>query len=103
MICWRTHPANLDLNQTKHHGSNHLAAQWADKLKPLVGHTIVSVRYLDAAEITQLGIAHQPVCLQLDDGALLWPMADDEGNDAGALFLQAGAKTTTLPAGAPRL
>ena len=80
-----------------------LPAQWAEKLKPLVGRTIVGVRYLDAGEVGLLGILHQPVCLQLDDGTLLWPMADDEGNDAGALFIQAGAKTTTLPEGAPRL
>jgi hypothetical protein len=80
-----------------------LPAQWAEKLKPLVGRTIVGVRYLGAGETGLLGVAHQPVCLQLDDGALLWPMADDEGNDAGALFLQAGIKTNTLPAGAPRL
>ena len=74
-----------------------LSAQWAEKLKPLVGRTITGVRYLDAGETGLLGIAHQPVCLQLDDGALFWPMADAEGNDAGALFIQAGAKTTTLP------
>lgn len=80
-----------------------MSAQWAEKLKPLVGRTIVGVRYLDAGEIVRLGITHQAVCLQLDDGALLWPMADDEGNDAGTLFIQAGAKTNTLPAGAPRL
>jgi hypothetical protein len=82
---------------------NNLSVQWAEKLKPLVGRTIVGVRYLNASETGQLGIAHQPVCLQLDDGALLWPMADDEGNDAGALFIQTGTKTNTLPAGAPRL
>ena len=80
-----------------------LSAQWAAKLKPLVGRTIVSVRYLDADEINRLGIKHHPVCLQLDDGALLWPMADDEGNDAGTLFIQAGSKTADLPDGAPRL
>jgi hypothetical protein len=80
-----------------------LSAQWAEKLKPLVGRTIVAVRHLDTGEVKTLGIAHQPVCLQLDDGALLWPMADDEGNDAGVLFFQAGTKTNTLPTGAPRL
>ena len=80
-----------------------LPAQWAEKLKPLVGRTIVAVRHLDTGEVKTLGIAHQPVCLQLDDGALLWPMADDEGTAAGVLFFQTGAKTTTLPAGAPRL
>jgi hypothetical protein len=82
---------------------NSLPAQWAEKLKPLTGRTIVGVRYLDAGETVLLGIAHQPVCLQLDDGALLWPMADDEGNDAGVLFFQAGTKTSGLPTGAPRL
>ena len=82
---------------------NTLAGQWAAKLKPLVGRTIVGVRYLDAGETRRLGIAHHSVCLQLDDGALLWPMADDEGNDAGALFVQAGSKTNSLPAAAPRL
>jgi hypothetical protein len=30
-------------------------------------------------------------------------MADDEGNDAGVLFFQAGTKTSGLPTGAPRL
>ena len=80
-----------------------LSAQWAEKLKPLVGRTIVGVRHLDTGEASLLGIAHLPVCLQLDDGALLWPMADDEGNDAGVLFFQAGTKTSGLPAGAPRL
>lgn len=80
-----------------------LQAQWAAKLKPLVGRTIVAVRYLDDSEVSQLGIDRHPVCLQLDDGALLWPMADDEGNDAGALFIQAGTKTSALPEGAPRI
>jgi len=60
-----------------------LPAQWAEKLKPLVGRTIVAVRHLDTGEVKTLGIAHQPVCLQLDDGALLWPMADDEGVNGG--------------------
>ena len=82
---------------------NNPITQWVEKLKPLVGRTIVGVRYLDASETDLLGIVHQPVCLQLDDGALLWPMADDEGNDAGVLFFQAGTKTTSLPAGVPRL
>ena len=80
-----------------------LQTKWAAKLKPLVGRTIVGVRYLDASEVNLLGIVHHPVCLQLDDGALLWPMADDEGNDAGALLIQAGSKTGTLPEGAPRI
>lgn len=77
--------------------------QWAARLKPLMGRTIVGVRYLGDPEIHQLGIARHPVCLQLDDGALLWPMSDDEGNDAGALFIQPGKKTASLPDGAPRI
>jgi hypothetical protein len=80
-----------------------LQTKWAAKLKPLVGRTIVGVRYLNTGKAGLLGITHHPVCLQLDDGALLWPMADDEGNDADALFIQAGAKTAELPEGAPRI
>ena len=80
-----------------------LAFRWADKLKPLIGRSITNVRYLDDQEIAQMGISHKAVVLTLDDGTLLWPMADDEGNDAGALFIQPGTKSKDLPTGAPRL
>ena len=77
-------------------------AAWLAKLKPLIGRTIVAVRYLDEDECQAMFIHHTPVVLQLDDGTLLWPMADPEGNDAGALFIQP-PKTSTLPECAPCL
>lgn len=38
-----------------------------------------------------------------DDGTCLWPSADDEGNDAGALFLapNATSKYANVPDTAP--
>ncbi len=80
-----------------------LKAEWRARLQPLVGRRIIGVSYLDAAEQQTLGIHYAAVKLHLDDGTLLWPMADDEGNDAGSLFIQAGTQTKTLPEQAPRL
>ena len=36
----------------------------------------------------------RPVCMQLDDGTWIFPMADDEGNDGGALAV---GNSETLP------
>jgi len=58
----------------------------ADARKLLQGRRIVDVRYLTPQEIEAIGWATRPVALQLDNGVLIWPSADDEGNDAGALF-----------------
>ena len=71
-------------------------AVWQARLQPLVGRTIIAVRYLEEDEQLAMAIPHTSVVLQLDDGTLLWPMADPEGNDGGALFIQP-AKTSTLP------
>ena len=79
-----------------------LITLWLARLKPLAGRTIVAVRYLDHEECRLMAIHHIPVVLQLDDGTLLWPMSDPEGNDAGALFIQP-PKTSTLPECAPCL
>ena len=57
--------------------------------KPLVGRAIKRVRYLTPHERETLAISKSGVVLELDNGTLLWPMADDEGNRAGALFIQA--------------
>jgi hypothetical protein len=55
----------------------------AAKLK---GRTITEVRYLDEKEKKALGWYRASVVLIFDDGSAVWPSADDEGNDAGALF-----------------
>jgi hypothetical protein len=65
-----------------------LKAKWAKTLQPLVGRTIVAVRYMTEAEERANGWDRAAVVMQLDDGTLLFPSADDEGNDAGALFMQ---------------
>ena len=45
-------------------------------------------------EIEDIGWHSRPVCMQLDDGTWIFPMADDEGNDGGALAVGDGE---TLP------
>jgi hypothetical protein len=62
----------------------------------LVGRTIVKVRYLIDEELDNIGFSSRAVVLQLDNGILVYPARDDEGNDAGALFTT-DPKTTTLP------
>jgi hypothetical protein len=78
-----------------------LKQEWADRFKPLVGRTIASVRWMDEEEMEASGWERSPIVLQLDDGTLLFPSADDEGNNAGALFTQAGDKTPDLSPIAP--
>ena len=53
--------------------------------KMLLGKKIVKVEYMSVKESDDMMWLHQPVCLLLDDGQWIFPMADDEGNDAGAL------------------
>lgn len=52
----------------------------------LVGRKIKSVRYLSAEEAENLGWYSRSVVIELDNGTLIWPSSDDEGNNAGALF-----------------
>lgn len=64
----------------------------------LVGRTIVAISYMSDEEAQHMGWAHRPVVMQLDDGSLLWASADDEGNDAGALFGQSSTgESITYP------
>ena len=61
--------------------------RWLHDIRPiLVGRTITAVRYLSDTEADEIGWDHSSIVLELDDGTALWPSADDEGNDAGALF-----------------
>ena len=68
---------------------------YADKL---VGRTIVDVRYLSTKEKNAQGWFKSAPVLVLDDGSMLYPSRDDEGNDGGALFIQfADGKPGDLP------
>lgn len=64
--------------------------------KLLVGKKIVAVKYMDEEEQDALGWHASAIVLKLDDGTLLYPSSDDEGNDAGALFTTDDT-TPTLP------
>lgn len=52
----------------------------------LLGKKVVMVRYMSKEEAKGLGWYHRPVVIQLDDGNVIYPSHDDEGNDAGAMF-----------------
>ena len=54
--------------------------------KKLVGKTIKSVFFLDRKTADELGIMSLPLVIRFTDGSLIFPMADAEGNDGGALF-----------------
>jgi len=64
--------------------------------KHLLGKKIVGVRYMTQKEANNVGWYSRCVVFQLDDGTILFPSRDDEGNDAGALFGQdqVGAELT---------
>ena len=51
----------------------------------LVGKTIVSVRYMTADELQEVGWGCNALVVELSDGTLVWPMSDEAGNDAGVL------------------
>jgi hypothetical protein len=55
----------------------------------MIGKRIVKVRRMTNKEMKREGwegCVHRPVVLVLDDGTLLYPSCDDEGNGPGAIF-----------------
>jgi len=52
----------------------------------LVGRRITAVRWMSEAEVESFGWRDPAIVLELDDGGVLIPQRDDEGNDAGALW-----------------
>jgi len=54
-------------------------------MKAYQGKKIVNVRYMSDEEREAYGWAHRPMVIFFDDGSYLFPMSDDEGNEAGAL------------------
>lgn len=63
---------------------------WVKKAESvLLKRTIVKVRYMYDEEMEAVGFTfHRPLILQLDDGTLIYPSRDDEGNDGGAIHYQ---------------
>jgi len=53
----------------------------------LIGAKIIKVEYLSAKDSNDIfGWDYQPIQITLDNGVMLVPSADDEGNNAGAIF-----------------
>lgn len=60
---------------------------WTDRAKKLlVGRKIVDVQFMTPDNAAQMGWHQRPIILVLDDGNLIYPSSDDEGNDGGSLF-----------------
>ena len=53
----------------------------------LKGRTISEIRYMNDNEREMLGWTKKSIIIILDDGTAIYPSRDDEGNDAGALFV----------------
>ena len=61
---------------------------WNSKAENLLkGKKIVDVRYMTEKERDMLGWNSRCIIIVLDDGTAFYPSKDDEGNDAGALFV----------------
>jgi hypothetical protein len=52
----------------------------------LIGRTIMEVRYLTDEEMESLGWYEKSLVIIFENGEFIFPSADDEGNNAGALF-----------------
>lgn len=64
-----------------------LTSRWETVARNLLlNRKIVGVRYMTAAEADEHGWYTRSVVIKLDNGVLIYPSADDEGNNAGALF-----------------
>jgi len=60
---------------------------WTDKVDDfLVGRTIVKIEYMPKEEVEDMLWHKTPVVIHLDDGGMLIPSMDDEGNDGGAVI-----------------
>lgn len=67
---------------------------------PLVGRTVIEVRPMNMAEIEREGWEHHrgqiPTALVFDDGSVIYPSRDEEGNGPGALFGTDSQKRTII-------
>ena len=52
----------------------------------LVGRKIVNVHYMSDEDMKELDWYSRPLLIHLDDGNIIFPSMDDEGNNGGALF-----------------
>ncbi len=74
-------------------------AQWNKYASDnLVGKKIVRASYMTDEEVENRGFMCKALVIEFDDGTIIFPSADDEGNDAGALFgLSKNDESLTFP------
>ena len=66
-----------------------IEAKWnLEAAECLLGRTVVYVRYMTEAEAAKWDWDCRPVLIKFDNGLILIPAADDEGNNGGALFME---------------
>lgn len=63
----------------------------------LAGRTIQTATYMTREEAEAIGFHSRPLVLVLDDGSVLYPQSDDEGNDGGAMYHATAADDAILP------
>lgn len=68
-------------------GRDDMSSRWTATAAGLLqGRTITKVRYMTEAEQTESMWGGRAVVLELDNGLLIYPACDPEGNGPGALF-----------------
>ena len=71
---------------------------WEKKARKLFeGKKIVSVRYMTEQEAEENDIDARPLCFKLDDGTIVIPLSDDEGNNGGSFQLIKKEQSYLLP------
>lgn len=63
----------------------------------LVGRKIVKVQYMTDKNAEESMWYRRPILLVLDDGTIVYPQSDDEGNNGGALTCESTGDWTILP------
>ena len=51
----------------------------------LLGQKVEEIRWLTKEEAEESGWYYQPIQITFENGVMLAPMSDDEGNEAGAI------------------
>jgi len=78
------------------HTAEELTKFWNDKATQILkGRTIIAVRYAEDEEIDDF-FAKRGLQIILDNGTILYPMQDDEGNDFGAIHYQLKNGTNSI-------
>lgn len=63
-----------------------LTEKWETQVaEKLIGRTITKVEYISAQEADDCDWGARPLAIQLDGKIWLTPVADDEGNEGGAI------------------